>query len=129
MTPLYDVVSAASYPQFPVQKAKLAMAVGSKGYCRLSQIQLRHFFQTAQKVGLSEQDMARISCDPTARMEQATSEAASIAAEVGVPKSTSGPIFDGMKKRARIIQSDPYSEVMVDGVVFVCGNLHQRRPV
>ena len=82
MTPLYDVVSAAPYRQFPVQKAKLAMTVGSKGYYHSSQIQLQHFFQTAQKVDL--------------------------------------------KERARIIQSGPYSELMIDGVVFVCGNLYQR---
>ena len=82
LTPLCDVVSAASYPQFPVQKSKLAMAVGNTRYYLLSQIQQQHFLQTAQKVDL--------------------------------------------KERARIIQSGPYSELMIDGVVFVCGNLYQR---
>ena len=28
LTPLYDVMSAAPYPEFPVQKIKLAMALG-----------------------------------------------------------------------------------------------------
>ncbi len=47
-TPLYDVMSTTPYPEFPVQKIKLAMAMGDKGYCRLSQIQLRHFNQTGR---------------------------------------------------------------------------------
>jgi len=49
---IYDVMSAAPYPEFPVQKMKLAMAIGNKGYYRLQQIQLRHFYQTGHKAGL-----------------------------------------------------------------------------
>ncbi len=105
LTPIYDVMSAAPYPQFPVEKTKLAMAIGSRGYYRLSQIQLRHFFQTAQRVGLRDQDMEMIFSDLTVGMDYAISETATIAAEVGVPESTSGPIFEGIRKRARIIQS------------------------
>ncbi len=52
LTPLYDVMSAAPYPEFPVQKIKLAMAMGNKSYYRLYQIQLRHFYQTGQKARL-----------------------------------------------------------------------------
>jgi len=46
--PLYDVMSATPYPEFQVQKVRLAIALGDKGYYRLSQIQLRHFFQPTQ---------------------------------------------------------------------------------
>ena len=105
LTPLYDVMSSSPYPQFPVQKTKMAMAIGGKGYYRLNQIQLRHFFQSAQKVGLQEQDMERIFSDLVTEMDHAISKTATIASEVGVPESTSGPIFDGMRTRARIIQS------------------------
>ncbi len=52
LTPFYDVMSAAPNPEFPLQKVKLAMAFGEKGYYRLCQIQLRHFYQTGLKVGL-----------------------------------------------------------------------------
>ena len=55
LTPLYNVVSAAPCPEFPVQKVRLAMAFGDKGCYRLSQIQFRHFYQTGQKAGLHEQ--------------------------------------------------------------------------
>ena len=105
LTPLYDVMSSSPYPQFPVQKTKMAMAIGGKGYYRLNQIQLRHFFQSAQKVGLQEQDMERIFSDLVTEMDHAISKTATIASEVGVPESTSSPIFDGMRTRARIIQS------------------------
>ncbi len=63
LTPVYDVMSAAPYPEFPLQKVKLAMVLGDKGYYRLSQIQLRHFYQTGQKAGLHEQDMENIFSD------------------------------------------------------------------
>jgi serine/threonine-protein kinase HipA len=103
LTPLYDVMSAAPYPEFPVQKVKLAMALGDKGYYRLNQIQLRHFSQTGQKAGLHEQDMASIFSDLTSRMEDALAEAAALAAEAGMPESTAGPILTGVRKRAGMI--------------------------
>jgi serine/threonine-protein kinase HipA len=103
LTPLYDVMSAAPFPQFPVQKIKLAMALGDKGYHRLNQIQLRHFYQTGQKAGLHEQDMESIFSDLATRMEVAIAEAAAQAADAGVPASTSEPILDGVRKRAGMI--------------------------
>jgi serine/threonine-protein kinase HipA len=103
LTPLYDVLSAAPYPEFPAQKVKLAMATGNKGYYRLSQIQLRHFYQTGQKAGLREQDMDSIFLDLDARMEDAIAEVATLAANAGMPEATSGPILSGVSKRAEMI--------------------------
>jgi len=104
LTPLYDVVSAAPYREFPVQKIKLAMAIGNKGYYRLNQIQLRHFYQTGQKAGLREQDMDSIFSDLAARMDDAIAEAATMATDAGMPESTAGPILDGVNKRAALMQ-------------------------
>ena len=104
LTPLYDVMSAAPYPEFPVQKTKLAMSVGDKGYYRLKQIQLRHFYQTGQKSGLREQDMDGIFSDLAAQMDNAMAEAAALAAGVGMPESTSGPILAAVNKRAGMIR-------------------------
>ena len=84
-------MSAAPWPEFPVQKIKLAMAIGDMGYYRLSQIQFRHFYQTGQKAGLREKDMGSIFLDLAARMEDAITEAAALAAGAGMPESTSGP--------------------------------------
>jgi len=106
LTPLYDVMSAAPYPEFPVQKIKLAMALGNKGYYRLSQIQLRHFYQTGQKAGLHAQDMESIFSDLTERMEDAIAEADALAADAGMPESTSGPILAGVSKRAGMLQME-----------------------
>lgn len=104
LTPLYDVMSAAPYPEFPVQKIKLAMAIGNKGYYRLNQIQLRHFYQTGQKAGLRAQDMDSIFSDLAAQMDDAIAEATALAADAGMPELTSGPIFDGVSKRAAMLR-------------------------
>ena len=105
LTPLYDVMSAAPYPKFPVQKTRLAMFVGDKGYYRLKQIQLRHFYQTGQKAGLREQDMNDIFADLAAQMDKAIAETAASAADAGVPESTSGPILSAVNKRAGMIRN------------------------
>ncbi len=103
LTPLYDVMSAAPYPQFPVQKVKLAMAVGDKNYYRVKQIQLRHFYQTGQKSGLGKQDMDDIFSNLADRMEGAISETAALAADAGMPASTFSPILDEVRKRVAMI--------------------------
>lgn len=103
LTPLYDVMSAAPYPQLPVHKIKLAMAVGDKNHYRLQQIQLRHFYQTGQKAGLSKQDIDDIFSDMVAQAENALSGTANLAAEAGMPESTSGPILDGVNRRIKMI--------------------------
>lgn len=104
LTPLYGVMSAALYPQLPVQKIKLAMALGEKNYYRLQQIQLRHFYQTGQKAGLSKQDLDSIFSDLVARAENALPETANLAAEAGMPESTSGPILDGARRQVGMIE-------------------------
>jgi len=103
LTPLYDVMSAAPYRESPVQKVKLAMSIGDKGYYRLQQIQLRHFYQTGQKAGLREQDMDSIFSDLATRIDDAIAAAATIATDAGIPASTAGPILADVYKRARMI--------------------------
>lgn len=103
LTPLYDVISTAPYLEFPVQKIKLAMAIGNKGYYRLNQIQLRHFYQTGQKAGLRKQDMDSIFSGLAARMDDAIAEAAALAADAGMPESTAEPILACVNKRVGMI--------------------------
>ncbi|NOZ53163.1 MAG: type II toxin-antitoxin system HipA family toxin [Gammaproteobacteria bacterium] len=105
LTPLYDVMSAAPYLEFPVQKIKLAMAIGDKRYYRLNQIQRRHFYQTGQKAGLREQDMDGIFSSLAERIDNVIAEVAALAADTGMPESTSGPILVGVSKRAGMIGS------------------------
>ena len=103
LTPLYDVMSSAPYPQFPLQKIKLAMAIGDKGYYRLRQVQLRHFYQTGKKAGLRESDMDDIFSDLVRGVDGAIAEAAGQASDVGMPESTFAPILEGVRKRAGMI--------------------------
>jgi serine/threonine-protein kinase HipA len=106
LTPQYDVMSAAPCPESPVQKVKPVMAIGDRGYYRLSQIKLRHYFQIGQQAGLRRQDMETIFSDLTTRMEEAIAEAAALAANAGMPESTSDPILAGVSKRAGMIVID-----------------------
>jgi len=80
------------------------MSIGNKGNYRLKQIQLRHFYQTGQKAGLREQEMDNIFSDLAAQVYNATAEAAALAADAGMPKSTSEPILAAVNKRAGVIQ-------------------------
>jgi len=105
LTPLYDVMSAAPYPEFPVQKIKLAMAIGNKRYYRLQQIQLRHFYQTGQKAGLREQDIDSIFIELAERTDVAIAETTALATHAGMPESTYAPILAGVVKRADMIQN------------------------
>jgi serine/threonine-protein kinase HipA len=106
LTPLYDVVSAAPWPEFPDQKIKLAMALGNKNYYRLKQIQLRHFYQTGQKAGLREQDMDSIFSVLAAQMDAAIAEVAALAADAGMPEPMSGPILASVSKRAGMMREE-----------------------
>ena len=106
LTPLYDVMSAALYPQFLAQKAKLAMSFGDRGYYRISQIQLRHFYQTGQKAGMHEQDMESIFSELVLRVKDAIAEAAALAGDAEMPESTASPILAGVSKRAEMIRKE-----------------------
>ncbi len=103
LTPLYDVISAAPWPEFPDQKIKLAMALGDNNHYRLNQIQLRHFYQTGQRAGLREQDMEDIFSSLIERMDDAIEKIAALAADAGVPASTTNLTLEGVSKRAKII--------------------------
>ncbi len=103
LTPLYDVMSAEPYLEIPIQKTRLAMAIGGRGYYRLNQIQLRHFYQTGQKTGLREQDMDSLFSDLAMQIEDAIIRVAALASDAGMPKSTYEPILDGVTDRAGLI--------------------------
>lgn len=57
LTPFYDVLTAQPYfdaHQIQKKEMKMAMSVGSNNHYKMSDIQGRHFVQTAQKAGLPE---------------------------------------------------------------------------
>jgi len=103
LAPLYDVISASPYPELSDHKIKLAMSVGNKPYYRLKQIQLRHFYQTGQKAGLRRQEIDGVFSNLAAQMDNAIAEAITLAADAGMPESTSESILAGLRKRAKIL--------------------------
>jgi len=103
LAPLYDVISASPYPELSDHKIKLAMSVGNKRYYRLKQIQLRHFYQTGQEAGLRKQEIDGIFSNLAAQVDNAIAKAAAMAADAGMPESTSEPILAGLGKRARLL--------------------------
>ncbi len=98
-------MSVAPYPEFLARKVKLAMAFGDKECYRLSQIQLRRLFQIGHKAGLHKQDMESIFTDLTERMEDAIVDVTALAADVGMPESTAGPILAGMSQQTGLISA------------------------
>ncbi len=105
LTPLYDVMSVEPYPEFPTQKTRLAMAIGDRGYYRLNQIQLRHFYQTGRKTGIREQDMDSLFSGLAMQAGDVIARATALAANAGMPESTYEPILAGVEKRARMINA------------------------
>lgn len=103
LTPLYDVMSAAPYPELPEQKIKLAMFVGENRHYRIKQIQPRHFFQTAQKSGIHKQDVEEIFSFLAKQINQATENVSALAEKSGAPMNTLEPIMAGIIKRSNLI--------------------------
>ncbi|MGB5202073.1 MAG: HipA domain-containing protein, partial [Sedimenticolaceae bacterium] len=104
LTPLYDVMSVAPYPEYSPHKIKLAMAVGDSRHYRIKGIQLRHFYQTAQKAGIAKQDMDDLFADILAHTKPAIYEAADTAAKTNMPQKTADAIFTDIDQCTRLIQ-------------------------
>jgi serine/threonine-protein kinase HipA len=104
LTPLYDVMSAAPYPQFSPQKVKLAMAIGDNRHYRLREITPRHFHQTGRKAGLHQADIEDLFEDISASVDKALETASRAAKAAGMPPRTTEAILEGVLKRSRIIK-------------------------
>lgn len=103
LTPLYDVMSAAPYPEYSAHKIKLAMALGNSHY-RIKEIQPRHFYQTGQKAGLRENDMDDIFSGLIPQIDHAITKVRALAMREGAPEITVEPILAGIKNRAVLIK-------------------------
>lgn len=101
LTPLYDVLSAAPYPELSPHKIKLAMAFGNKSHYRLKGIMPRHFYQTAQKGGLHREDRDNILSELMKQVDHVIEKIAKLAVQFSVPTKTFWPILEGIKKRAK----------------------------
>lgn len=59
LTPMYDVMSAAPYPELTPQKIKLAMAIGNNRHYRVQKIVPRHFHQMGRAAVLPKRTSMR----------------------------------------------------------------------
>jgi serine/threonine-protein kinase HipA len=101
LTPLYDVMSVAPYPEYSPHKIKLAMAVGDGRHYRIKGVQRRHFYQTAQKGGIAKQDMDDLFADILSSIAPAMRDAADRATSAGMPRKTTDAILAGIDQRSR----------------------------
>ena len=100
---MYDVMSAAPYPELTPQKIKLAMAIGDNRHYRLQEIVPRHFYQMGRAAGFVEEDIDQMLGDVGQSLDRLLEDAATAADEAGMPTKTRDTIIDGAKARANLI--------------------------
>ncbi|MGK5089903.1 HipA domain-containing protein [Bdellovibrionota bacterium FG-2] len=103
LTPLYDVMSADPHvnPQIlPLEKIKLAMAIGDNRHYKVKEVRPRHWKQTAAKSKFSQID--EIIEEVRLQTDDAIDTVSSILPR-DFPRRISEPIFKAMRKRAKIL--------------------------
>jgi serine/threonine-protein kinase HipA len=103
LTPIYDVMSAAPYPELTPQKIKLAMAIGSNRHDRLQEILPRHFYQMGRAAGFAEADIDDLFAEVTSSLDDTLIQTTSAAQQENMPSNTLNTICDGVRKRAALI--------------------------
>ncbi|MFT5133823.1 MAG: serine/threonine-protein kinase HipA [Gammaproteobacteria bacterium] len=104
LTPLYDVMSAAPYPELSPHKIKLAMSAGDNRHYRIKEILPRHFYQTAKKGGLSEEDMDAIFGEIKERLGRGFDEEIAEALAIGMPEACYASILDALGNKAKRLE-------------------------
>ena len=110
LTPLYDVISAqpsVDRGQIQRNKMKLAMAVGHNRHYGVSTIMPRHFIETAEMASIDKSLVEKSFEDILSKADEAIEHVNAILPE-GFPANIVGSIFEGFKKRLKILnQSFP----------------------
>lgn len=104
LTPMYDVMSAAPYPELTPQKIKLAMAIGDNRHYRVKEIVPRHFYQMGRAAGFAEEDIDEMFADVAQSLDSVLEDAANAADEAGMPTRTRDAIINGVRARARMVR-------------------------
>ncbi len=105
LTPLYDIISA--YPlianqQIARQKLKMAMALhGKNRHYHWHSLQARHFFSTAERVGLPVETARDLFTDLLARVDSVISAVEALLPP-DFPEAIAAPIFAGMRDRRNL---------------------------
>lgn len=105
MTPLYDILSAQTLVdagKYPLQKIKMAMALGDHRHYKVTDITRRHFYQTAKLCRFSAAELDSILEEICAAIP-ATLDKVSTKLPKNFPEQVADSIFDGVKSRASIL--------------------------
>lgn len=103
LTPMYDVMSAAPYPELTPQKIKLAMAIGNNRHYRVQKIVPRHFHQMGRAAGFAKEDIDEMLGGLVQSLDGVLEKAAIAADEAGMPPKTRDAIIEGVCVRAKLI--------------------------
>ena len=103
LTPFYDVMSVSPYPEFPIQKTKMAMSLGNNNHYGIQQIQPRHFYQTAKQCKLSNEVMDELFHEVISNVETVIETCSKKTDKSQAPVSEIEPIFEALERRARIL--------------------------
>ena len=102
LTPLYDVISMAPYPDPPPQKIKLSMAVGDNRHYRHQKITPRHFHQTGRAARIAKEDVDEIFDSIAASANTVLDSAVNEAECAGMPEKTRDAIVERVRTQARL---------------------------
>ena len=106
MAPLYDIMSADPHinpKTLQSQKIKLAMAVGESRYYKIKEIRPKHWHQTAKQCKFP--DMGEL-LNEVANAVPGAIETVNKELPRGFPQAVSGPIFQALIRRARLLQQE-----------------------
>ena len=107
LAPLYDVMSAhppIEQGQIPLEKAKLAMAVGQNRHYKIKEIYPRHWLQTAKQAKFSESEMRAIIDEVCLATPQVIESVKKILPK-DFPQVVANAIFDGMLNSMKILKN------------------------
>lgn len=108
LTPVYDVLTAQpslDAGQIGRKQMKLAMSVGENRHYRIDEIVPRHFFQTAEKLGLSK-FLIRKAIEGIASNIDSAIAALEAELPTGFPQDFHISVKMGVQTRAQVLEAD-----------------------
>ncbi len=107
LTPLYDVLTAQpslDARQIERKQMKLAMSLGDNRHYRIDEIVPRHFFQTAEKAGLSKALIRKAIEDVVSSMDRAL-EVLEAELPAGFPENLHEAVGAGVRPRLGVLEA------------------------
>ena len=109
MTPLYDVLSAqpiVDARRIPLNRYRMAMAVGDRRHYKVGSILPRHFVQTGAQSGLDEATVRGLFPEIVRDAPEAVRDTRT-ALPRGFPKDLANSILGGFANRLALLEAEP----------------------